>query len=102
MTKTIPKSIRLSEHLVIFIERQPGKDFTTKLSGVLEEYRSGEEKRQKDKLYYENLIEKRRKELQKCNDLLMTFGRLRRDVVSIERILHDTLNSLEVSKDADS
>lgn len=101
-SSNISKSVRLPEHLVMFIERQPGKDFTTKLSGLLDECLSGEKKRQENKLYYENLIKQRQEELRKYNDLVMTFGRLRRDVISIERILHDTFNSLEVNKDADS
>ena len=95
MKKSVSKSIRLPEYLVEYVEAQPGKDFTSKLFTLLEDCRIGEKKRQEEKTYYERLIDERRKELRGYNDILMTVAKLRRDVLTIERILSDTFKALD-------
>ena len=77
----ITKSIRLTPEQVAYIDSLPGKDFTAKLSGYLEECRKGEKARCKQIAYYDKLIENRKKEIQAMNDIAMTLRSFRNDVV---------------------
>lgn len=72
-TSKVSKSVRLTPDQVAYIESLPGKDFTEKLSGYLDECRHGETKRKEQIKYYDNLIEKRKKEIAAFNDLAMSL-----------------------------
>lgn len=91
------KSVRLPEHLVSFIERQPPKDgdFTSKLVGLLTECAEGEEKRKKNIAYYDELIKRRQKEVTAYNDLLSSVRRFLQVSTSTEHLLSDLLESLK-------
>lgn len=93
------KSVRISPDLIALIEDQDGKDFTAKLSGILEEYFRGSENREKEIKYYDKLIEKRRKELSSYNDLLMTFSEMRRRVIYLESELSRWQDRLKAQKE---
>lgn len=100
--ETVHKSVRLTKAQLDYVESRKGRTFTEKISNVLDEARKGEKDCKKELVYYENLIENRRKELASYNDLLLTFSRMRRDVMTIERRLHDFkegLSCLDGSKD---
>lgn len=84
MKKNVVKSVRIPPELIARIEEQEGKDFTSKLSGILEEYFNGIEARKAEIKHYDKIIAKRRVDLAVYNDLLMTFSEMRRRVVHLE------------------
>lgn len=59
-SKLVPKSVRLPQDIVDFVEQQPGGDFSKKLVGILKEYRSGDEERQNIIKHFDQVIEERR------------------------------------------
>lgn len=89
------KSIRLEERFVEFIENQPGKNFTVKLSGILDEYIRGEEKRKEDIKYYDQMILRRRKELQQYTGLEMLLAKVRTNAMRIEHMFSEIMEGLE-------
>lgn len=91
----VTKSVRLTPEQVAYIESLPGKDFTAKLSGYLEECRKGEKARKKQIDYYDNLIENRKKEIRAMNDIAITLRSFRSDVVRSEKLFAKLLTSLE-------
>lgn len=94
---TVTKSIRFRQPDVDYIETQPGNTFTEKLAGVLDEYQRGEAKRKSQIEYYDNLIKKRREELQAYNDMIINFQQIRRDAVSIEALFGRIMDRLQKS-----
>lgn len=91
----ISKSIRLEESYVKFIEKQPGKNFTEQLSEILGEYIRGEAKRKEDIKYYDQMIQRRRKELQQYTDLGMLFAKVRTNAMRIENMFSEIMEGLE-------
>lgn len=96
---TVPKSIRLPAHLVEYVDAQPGRDFTTKLTVILEEYRAGEKTRQKEIAFYDELIAKRKKEIDTYNDLAMTFANFRRNAIYLESQFDRILRAVRGAED---
>lgn len=56
MSDLIKKSIRLPADIVDYVEAQPGRDFTSKLLGLLMECRDTESQRAESLAYYERSI----------------------------------------------
>ena len=91
----ISKSIRLTPQQAAFVDSQEGKDFSDKLRGIIFEYQQGEADRQKNLTYYDDLIAKKKKELQKLNDLGMKLSSFRRDAIFIEASFNRIMDGLK-------
>lgn len=81
---SISKSVRFTSGQLEYIESQPGDTFTDKLSGILEDYRRGDEKRARELAYYNGQIADRRKRLQSLDEVLRQVTSIRRNAVYIE------------------
>ena len=79
-SKLVPKSVRLPQDIVDFVEQQPGADFSKKLVAILKEYRSGDEERQNIIKHFDQVIEERRntysKLVQQVNKLTIVKNRV--------------------------
>ena len=93
----IQKSIRLSPSVVEYVEQQEGRDFSAKLSAVLEEYMAGEERRQKSLRKYKSFVEHYESELSRFRDLTRRV----QDVDYRIRRLESAVKDLEDSFSAD-
>lgn len=93
--KTVSKSIRLDTDFVDFVEAQEGRNFTNKLSGILEEYIKGDEKRKANIRYYEKMINSRRRELTDYIELRQALSNIQRNAYMIESKLEACLVALE-------
>lgn len=88
----VSKSVRLSREQIAYIEEQEGKDFSSKLSGLLEEVKSGEAERKKNIAWYEGCIREQEKELNGYRSLINDMRRIRINVISIERFVNDLMD----------
>lgn len=80
----IGKSVRLSKDQIAYIEEQEGKDFSSKLSGLLKEVASGEAERKKWIAYYDGLIQNYEKEVDGYRELLTSLCHLRTRLLFLE------------------
>lgn len=86
----IKKSIRLPADLDEYVNSQKGTTWTDKLCRILEEYRSGDETRTEELVYYEKLMAANSKKIQEQNSQIYTVAR---SLDHLHRALED-LNSL--------
>ena len=89
------KSVRFTETQLSYIEGLKGKTFTEKLSSLVDDAINGDEKRREELAYYENMLEKRRKELQAYSSLAYTLSGVRNDVLRLENLAHILLERME-------
>ena len=59
-SKLVPKSVRLPQEIVDFVEQQPGADFSKKLVAILYDYWKGDEQRKLNLQRYDENIAARR------------------------------------------
>lgn len=71
----IKKSIRLPADLDEYVNSQKGTTWTDKLCRILEDYRSGEEKRAERMAYYDNSIKASQKKIDEQNRQIYTVAR---------------------------
>ncbi len=71
----VKKSIRLPADLDAYVDQQKGTTWTDKLCRILEDYRSGEEKRAERMAYYENWIKASQKKIDEQNRQIYTVAR---------------------------
>lgn len=76
MSGLISKSVRFPVELVEYIETQPGKDFSSKLINLVEEYKGGELRREESIQYYEQLLSANRKKLDEQSDTIRSVNRV--------------------------
>lgn len=88
----VVKSIRLSPKQISYIEEQEGKDFSSKLSGLLEEFKSGEAKRKERISMYEGLIREQEIELKGYRKLNNDLRRISSNISRIELFVTDLLD----------
>lgn len=93
------KSVRIPVDIIKKIDDLDGRNFTDKVTGVLEEYFNGIAERKQEIEYYDNLIAKRKEELLLYNGLLQTFGDMRRRVVYLERELACWMDQVKCTDD---
>lgn len=89
------KSVRFTESQLAYIGGLPGKTFTEKLSSLVDDAMDGGEKRREELAYYENMLERRRKELQAYSSLAYTLSGVRNDVLRLEHLAHGLLERME-------
>lgn len=89
------KSVRFTEAQLSYIEGLKGKTFTEKLSSLVDDAINGDEKRREELAYYEDMLERRRKELQAYSSLAYTLSGVRNDVLRLEHLAHGLLEHME-------
>ncbi|MBR6643069.1 MAG: hypothetical protein IKL28_05350 [Lachnospiraceae bacterium] len=87
-SKLIQKSVRLPADLVDYIETQEGYTFSEKLVGVLEEYRSGDQRRRQVLERYNRDVQSRERRL----------AELLENMYDASHILRDCAGALKTAK----
>lgn len=88
------KSFRLRQDLIDLVEQQPGKNFSDKLTLILVEHFKGQKVRQEELAYYNNLIAKKKSDVQHYNDIMMQLATIRRESIQIESHFDKIFESL--------
>lgn len=89
----VSKSVRLSKDHISYIEEQEGKDFSSKLSRLLEEVKSGEAERKENIAFYEGMIREYENELNIYRNLV---DRLRRISAYLSGVELDVAHLLDL------
>ncbi len=89
------KSVRFTEAQLAYIEGLPGKTFSGKLFSLVDDVMDGDERRREELAYYEDMLERRRKELQAYSGLAYTLSGVRNDVLRLEHLAHGLLERME-------
>ena len=89
------KSVRFTEAQRAYIEGLPGRTFTGKLSSLVDDAIDGDERRHEELAYYDDMLERRRKELQAYSSLAYALSGIRKDVLRLECLAHDLLGRME-------
>lgn len=66
--KSNAKSIRISDEVLAYIEKAPGDGFNQKFENIILDAKRTESERKKNVAYYDELIEKRKKQLSRIAD----------------------------------
>lgn len=89
------KSVRFTESQLAYIGGLEGRNFTEKLSALVDDAMHGDKRRREELAYYESLLERRRKELQSYNSLLSVLSGVRRDALRLEVLMHDVVGRMK-------
>ena len=94
-TKSVLKSIRLSEDVYGYIMQQPGDNFSDKFEGLIREVREGESSRKKVLQHYDKKIEEATHRLYAVSGRLAELERIALRVTSVS----DAVDKLVVAVD---
>ncbi|MCM1305424.1 MAG: hypothetical protein NC306_15165 [Butyrivibrio sp.] len=76
MSSLVPKSVRLPQELVEYVEGMPGKNFSQKLVGLLSDVRAGEDFRCREIEEQEQRMARNRAELEEQSSRILEASRL--------------------------